>query len=318
MCIAESSRNGPSSPQPELALRSSDDIKGVSRWLEIAMKPMITLKSRAFAAWNRPDEPFEVTEGRIHDGFADHRSLVNRGFRYIDTLDSLFAYSRPPRGSVILEVGSGLGYIMEAAAARFQPRTVIGLDVAPAMVANALSRLARDNSAAREIMNFLVYDGVSIPLRDESVDYIYSVATLQHIPKPFVYNLFYELLRILKKDGWCNFHLLSVNHIQQHDAEVGFYNEVRTQLNGINTHWHHFYSFDELFYILSDAVKVRQLNIVDRESSLWVSYAKCGPIFRDNNLIYSTHLGAQNPEYSERRLAAALSVSSCRGRPPPS
>jgi hypothetical protein len=192
---------------------------------------------------------------------------------------------------------------MEAAAATFQPALVIGMDVAPSMAVKAQSRLTRDNSPARGIFQFLLYDGVSIPLRDDSVDYIYSVASLQHVPKPLVYNLFYELLRILKKDGWCTLQFLSTNHIAYHETQVGFRNELMAQIEGHDAHWHFFYSFDELLYILADAVRVKQLDIIDGQCAILVAFAKRGAILRDDRLIYSTHLGMQNREYAEKKIA---------------
>ncbi len=44
----------------------------------------------------------------------------------------------------VLEVGSGLGYIMEAAVKILNPSRIVGLDVAANMIGKARERLARD------------------------------------------------------------------------------------------------------------------------------------------------------------------------------
>src|SRR5262249_7621801 len=160
----------------------------------------------------------------------------------------------------VMEIGSGLGYVMEAALAQLDPRCLIGLDVAPSMVQKAAKRFERD-AVEDPRLSFLLYDGVSVPLRDQSVDYVYSVAAVQHVPKVYVYNLFLEINRILAPSGFCAIHLLGVSHIR--DNCVGFSDEVRNQINGSEAHWHHFYSFDELLYILADGVRAKQIEIVE-------------------------------------------------------
>lgn len=262
---------------------------------------MSQLGSRAFETWDRADESLESTEQRIHDGVTTAKELVERGHWYINTLKHLFPYTDPQPGAKILDVGSGLGYIMQAANEAFRPSEVIGLDVAPSMIDKAKRRLHRDLPDAKNL-SFLLYDGVSIPLPDRSIDYICSVAALQHVPKPFVFNLFFELKRILKEDGWCNVHLLSVNNIADHDRQVGFEAEIQAQIKGTVTHWHHFYAFDELLFFFADALKARRINIVDGETSIWGSFSRTGPVLEDQKLIRHTHLGHIKPEYAEAKL----------------
>jgi ubiquinone/menaquinone biosynthesis C-methylase UbiE len=263
----------------------------------------MNLTSNAFLAWDRPLEALEITEARIHDGAKDPRALRERGHWYINTLNHLFPYSQPQANARILEIGSGLGYIMEAAAEQFVTNSITGLDVAPSMIQKASDRLTRDLGAGHGF-NFAVYDGVKVPFPDETFDYIYSVATLQHIPKPFVYNLFYELLRLLKPTGWCNLHFLSANNILAHSAAVGWHKEVAIQVNAEDNHWHHFYSYNELITVLGDGVGVHQLNVVDGEVSIWVSFSPTGPTLRDPDLLLTTHLGASNHNFVRERQRA--------------
>jgi ubiquinone/menaquinone biosynthesis C-methylase UbiE len=264
----------------------------------------------AFKAWDRADEPLETTELRIHDG-APPGALAERADWYHNTLRHLFPWAMPKPGAILLEIGSGLGYVMEAAAKQYDPQRVIGLDVAPSMIEKAKARLVRDGVADPRL-EFLLYDGVTIPLPDDSVDYVYSVAALQHVPKVFVYNLFLEIKRILSPGGFCALHLLSCNNIREHSRSVPFAQEIGSQLRGEDTHWHHFYAFDELLCVLADGVEAKQIDIVDGEVSIWVSYAKAGAAFHRPELLQETHLarerGARPPAAGGRwaRLARRI------------
>ncbi len=241
----------------------------------------------AFKVWDLAAEPLEDTERRIHDGASGGGALLERGRRYVGHLAEFFPWAVPAPGAVAMEIGSGVGWVMQAAMERFAPRCLIGLDVAASMAAKARARLARDG-AADPRLSFLLYDGMSIPVRDDSVDYVYSVASLQHVPRVHVYNLLLEIARVLAPSGFCSLHLLSAAFIKK--SHVPFADEIANQLHGRLTHWHHFYTFDELFYVLADGVRARQIEIVDGEASIWVSFGKSGPSFRRAELSGEAHL----------------------------
>jgi phytanoyl-CoA hydroxylase len=252
----------------------------------------------AFKAWDRASEPLETTELRIHDG-APLEGLSKRAHWYLNTLRHLFPWTAPRPDAVVLEIGSGLGYVMEAALAQYEPRRVIGLDVAPSMIEKAKARLQRDRVTDARL-EFLLYDGVTIPLPDDSVDYVYSVAALQHVPKVYVYNLFLEIKRVLSPTGFCSIHLLSCNNIREHSRSVPFAQEIGSQLRGEDTHWHHFYSFDELLCVLADGVEAKQIDIVDGEVSIWASFGKTGSTYHRPDLPAEAHL----PRVHERAAGA--------------
>ena len=246
----------------------------------------------AFKAWDRTREPLETTELRIHDG-APPTGLVERSNWYLDTLVHLFPWSIPKKGAVMMEIGSGLGHVMQAASGRYSPQRMIGLDVAPSMIEKAKVRLDRDRISDPRL-EFLLYDGVTIPLPNNSVDYVYSVAALQHVPKTYVYNLFLEIKRILAPTGFCAIHLLSCNNIREHSRSVPFAQEIGSQLRNEGTHWHHFYAFDELLTVLADGVEAKHIDIVDGEVSIWASFAKVGPVFHRAKLPNQLHLARVN------------------------
>jgi ubiquinone/menaquinone biosynthesis C-methylase UbiE len=246
----------------------------------------------AFRTWDNALEALVDIERRIHDGVPLDQ-LHTRAATYVDTQAGLFPWAMPAPGGDVLEIGSGVGYVMQAALRRFKPHRLIGLDVAPAMLKQAQARLARDG-AADPRMEFLLYDGISVPLADASLDYIYSVAALQHVPKAYVYNLFLEIRRLLKPGGSCALQFLSFSHLKHHVRHVPFREEMAAQIHGNVQHWHFFYSFDELFHVLTEGVDARRIHIVDGEVSIWCSFGATGSQLHDPQLIELTHLRSRS------------------------
>src|SRR5207248_9678583 len=120
---------------------------------------------------------------------------------------AVYPYTARPPSPDCLEIGPGTGFIMEALeralTARGQaPKSITGLDIAEHMLDKARQRLGD-----RLPYRFLHYDGLAVPLADRSLDLIYSVASLQHVPKPYVYNLFFEIQRLLRGNGFAVFQL---------------------------------------------------------------------------------------------------------------
>jgi ubiquinone/menaquinone biosynthesis C-methylase UbiE len=200
----------------------------------------------AARVWNDPDESLESINRRIHDGVCTEL-LTARVESYANQIFDLFPYARPKEGATIMEIGSGVGYIMDAMdkATRFReitPNRIIGLDIAEHMLARARNRLY-----GNPIFSFLHYDGVYVPLPDHSLDLIYSVASLQHVPRPYVFNLFYEFLRLLKHDGYAVVQLLGVKMLRpQPERCIPWREEIQNQVSGAVAHRHYYYSEEEL------------------------------------------------------------------------
>lgn len=252
----------------------------------------IVAMHKAFKSWNPQNESLTDIEKRIHDDISLDK-LGERAERYLNTMGYLFPWSLPNENSIILEVGSGVGYILEAALKRFNPSRIIGLDVAPAMIENAKKRLERDGVNDPRV-EFLLYDGINIPIPDNSLDFIYSVACIQHIPKPYTYNLFFEMLRILKPTGFSAFQVLSFSFLPTHVAGEPFRYEVNRQVNGEEGHWHHFYSFDEMFYILSAGIGAKYIDIYDTDFELYACFGKDRDrVFFNESLPGLTHKAAR-------------------------
>jgi hypothetical protein len=125
------------------------------------------------------------------------------------------------------------------------------------MIAKAKSRLGE-----KPRFSFVKYNGIDIPLPSKSFDMIYSVAALQHAPKPYVYNLFFEIYCLLKDDGHAVVRLLGFKCFPRQEQLVPWRDEVRSQVHKVEVHWHHFYSAEELQFVLPasgfDHVDIRE------------------------------------------------------------
>jgi ubiquinone/menaquinone biosynthesis C-methylase UbiE len=205
----------------------------------------------AAQTWNQ-ERSIEDTSNVIHDGARTNDELRERAKGYVSgLLFGSFLQAVPGRDASILEIGSGLGWIMQAmneylSQRSLAPRSVVGLDIAPNMIEMAKRRLG-----TMEPFSFLLYDGLNVPLSDSSLDLIYSVAALQHVPRPFVFNLFFEIRRLLKQKAFAILHFLSTDCLAQQELHHSWRNEITNQISGANTHWHHFYSAKELRDVLA-------------------------------------------------------------------
>jgi SAM-dependent methyltransferase len=220
-----------------------------------------------YAATWLQDDDLATLQARIHDGVPVD-DLAARGRRYRDLVFDTFPAARPDAGGRVMELGSGVGWIMEAVLERFSPGAIVGLDISPNMVRRAQERF-QDARAS-----FVLYDGLRMPFADASFETIYSVATLQHVEKHVVFLLLEEMHRIITRGGHAIVHLLSVDYIPH--ASVGYSEECWNHVRGTRTHWHHYYSFDELFVLLSKVLGVTDLDIrpMDGGWSFLVHFSK--------------------------------------------
>ena len=226
----------------------------------------------AARTWDDPAESLEATNARIHDGVAIDQ-LEARADTYVTSIFDQFPQIDPGHARKILEIGSGTGFIMEGVERYLgrrgvTPTSITGLDIAPNMLAKAKARLGD-----RRPFEFLLYDGINVPIGDESLDLVYSVAALQHVPKLYVYNLFLEIHRILKPGGFAVMHFLSFRLIPEHVKLEPWVNEIRRQLNGETGHWHHFYAVEELDNVLRYGSGFPFVDVRDGDS-LWVCVGK--------------------------------------------
>jgi ubiquinone/menaquinone biosynthesis C-methylase UbiE len=214
----------------------------------------------ASLTWDRENETLAQAEGRIHDGFAD---LVQRADQRISIINDLFPNAIPRVANAqIMEIGGGVGYIMEALGRHLDHANTDGwrifdLDIAEHMMAKAKLRLGDDSR-----FGFIHYDGMNVPSSAQSFDFIYSVAALQHVPKEYVHSLFYEIKRLLKPGAFSVLELLSYNHIL-HLNSIGhrWKDYVDTQMGKGGDYWLWLYSQEELEMVLRHGVGFGHVSI---------------------------------------------------------
>ena len=226
----------------------------------------------AFKTWEAQGESLESVEARIHDG-APIALLKERASGYLQTFHGLFPNIRVADQPAVMEIGSGVGYIMEAAINRYQPSRIVGLDIANGMIEKAKERLRRDGLDGPGV-DFAHYDGVNAPLPDNSFDLIYSVACLQHAPRPYCYRALLEAQRMIKPGGIVLIHLLAYSIFREHMSPELFRAEVDQQIGMREGHWHHYYSMDELDAVLKHGLGIAAPLIKEQAGSLYLHFSK--------------------------------------------
>ena len=216
-------------------------------------------------AWVRPST-LERLNRRIHDGAPVEELSARAAVQRDAFFELLFPYARPAAGARVLELGPGVGWIMEAMLDRYPIAEIVGLDVSPVMIESAAERWHDDRA------RYLLYDGLRVPLEDDSFDNIYSVACLQHIEKHHAFLVLKDLLRVLKPGGHGTVHVVAIHHL----PKVGrsYEEECWNHVNNVDVHWMHYYSFDELFVLFADALGVTDLDIKYHRNSFWVHFSK--------------------------------------------
>jgi len=126
-------------------------------------------------------------ESFFKSGEEDYQQLV---------VPRLSALGFEPQGKTMLEVGCGVGRVTRSFAGRFA--RVYALDVSDEML-----RRGRDLHADYENIVWLRGDGTRFPqLADDSVDFVFSYLTLQHMPSTDLAVAYVrEILRVLKPSG---------------------------------------------------------------------------------------------------------------------
>jgi ubiquinone/menaquinone biosynthesis C-methylase UbiE len=236
--------------------------------------------AQAAAAWDTSKETLDDVNRRIHDGVPIEQ-LTARADGIISTVDSLFEIQNLDISS-ILEIGSGVGFLMEAIERRTQNhrhrKEIVGLDISDTMITSARQRLKENPAYKSGLFQFAKYDGVTMPFDNDRFDFVYSIATLQHIPKPYVYNLFFEIKRILKDTGSAILQFLPFSLLPQQEKIWPWEKEIKQQIGLIPpSHWHHFYSEEELQFVLKQGSGFQFVRIVQNNANIWAHVFKRAP-----------------------------------------
>lgn len=193
----------------------------------------------------------------LHDDVPpDTKSLMARARGYRDTLfGDLYPNAAPAAGSRVLEVGPGVGWIMQGMLEGFPKiRDITGLDVSP-----TVAREARRRWAPPGVFH-TTYDGLRFPFADDTFDTVYSCAAIQHIEKHWAFFTLSEIHRTLRPGGHAVLHLMSVHHIPS--SGTPFAEEALRHVEmRDDSWWMHYYAYDELFVLFSQVIGVSDLDI---------------------------------------------------------
>jgi len=138
------------------------------------------------------------------------------------------------RSGVIVDLGSGTGYLSIEIAKRAPSAIVCGIDLSRKMV-----EIARNHAAGIRNVRFEIGNAASLPFEDNSVDFIVSTGSLHHWKSPA--KVFDECYRVLKegKEGWI-FDGCSDFHKDQADKLIPEYGFSRYKVLSIVLKFHSF------------------------------------------------------------------------------
>ena len=84
-----------------------------------------------------------------------------------------------------------------------------------------------------------------------------------------------ELVRLLKPGGHGTVHLSSIHHLPTTHGSME--QESWKHVLNTNTHWMHYYSFDEIVVLFSYGLGVTDLDVKFWGTSFWVHFSKDTP-----------------------------------------
>jgi arsenite methyltransferase len=122
----------------------------------------------------------------------DNAQALSR--RFLASLQHPIEWLNIPQGGIALDVGSGPGSVTASLAEAAGPDGLaLGVDISQPMLARAV------RAEAGPQVGFLRADAQRLPLRDQTVDAVVSIAVLQLIPDPFA--ALSEISRVLRPGG---------------------------------------------------------------------------------------------------------------------
>ncbi len=114
----------------------------------------------------------------------------------------------PLAPAVVLDLGAGTGHATRALRKRYRKARVVALDLSQAMLVQA-----RRRASWRQRFDLLCADGGRLPLRDASVDLVYSNLALPWIGDPD--GVLAEVRRVLRPRGYLSFSTLGPDTLQE-------------------------------------------------------------------------------------------------------
>ncbi|GHH48741.1 methyltransferase domain-containing protein [Lentzea cavernae] len=148
------------------------------------------------------DPYWAVLTEREHAG-GDARALFFESGRHeVQSVADFLARHGKSIGDVAVDFGCGVGRLSIALAERC--KEVSGVDVAASMLEEA-----RANNPHGDRVRFIHNDASTLPFEDDTVDFVLSLITLQHIPPRLSLRYLLEMIRIVRPGGHLVFQLPS-------------------------------------------------------------------------------------------------------------
>lgn len=104
-----------------------------------------------------------------------------------------------PRGSLIVDLGAGTG--ADALFFLRQGHSVIALDISAFALKTLLDKGNKENFGSRLITKQVDFGLHAIPVKNDSVDIVYSRISLNYFDSPHTAKLFSDIYRVLKVGG---------------------------------------------------------------------------------------------------------------------
>ncbi len=120
---------------------------------------------------------------------------IDRKFRF-HLIDNLASSGWQFDNSLALDLGCGTGAL--ASVLLESGSRVIGLDPSTSWAHVAQKRLHKINNKCGQIV---ISDGSIIPLPNQSMDYVFSLQVLEHVPMQIAKNIIHEISRVLHPEG---------------------------------------------------------------------------------------------------------------------
>jgi ubiquinone/menaquinone biosynthesis C-methylase UbiE len=165
------------------------------RRLGISHRPVNRLVRDSF--WHRTRAGGRVSSAWLFDVGARIYSAINAQAAWLGSCDCLAAHLPHGDEARVLDLGCGPGFSTLALARARPDARVVGLDLAPRMLAEARRQVGQ--SDARSRVSLLLADAASLPFGDECLDVITGHSFLYLVDRPEA--VLSEVLRVLRRGG---------------------------------------------------------------------------------------------------------------------
>jgi SAM-dependent methyltransferase len=261
-------------------------------------EPKDTTQPLSYANEWLKELPLDRLNPKLHGGLRSDDELLTRAREFVSAfLDFGNIAERLPSFPRVLDIGSGVGWPMQAFLERLPSARITGLDVSKHLIVTAQKRLSEIGVSG---CNFVHYEGRTFPFEDSTFDCIYAIAMLWHLPDVILWRLLREALRVLKPGGWL------VCHFNRFDRFVREIDEqIAIQIEGAPGHHHYFRTPQTIARVLSDPeFGGRLIDIRTNDPRFFWTFASkgSGSIFRENALAEAV---SATDNYIQAHLPAA-------------